>query len=221
MEELACDIGYPVDNVKELVSVGDFVTFAPRPPVSLKNDFVSSKTLDDRSLVASMFECMEILSKVKLHCTVVFCASAGEERGGPGAKVAAYSVNPAIAIAIDVTHGPTPGTKPFETCDMEKVAFTKGSNIHPGVYDMLAASAKEQNIETEIEVTIGRTGTDAWAMQIERGGIPTAIVSPPLRYMHTSVENIRLGTLKNCAKVIAGFAAQLDSNWEDALCWKD
>ncbi len=221
MEELVCDIGYPPEQVKALVSVGDFVTFAPKPPVALRNDFVASKTLDDRALVAAMFACMEMLQKVKLECTVVFCASVQEERGGIGAKAGAYSVNPDIAVAIDVTHGPTPGTKPFETYDMGKVALTKGGNIHPRVFELLRQSAKEQNIETEIEVCMGRTGTDAWEMQVERGGIPTAIVSPPLRYMHTSVETIRLNTLQNCAKVIAGLAAGINSDWEEALCLQD
>lgn len=68
---------------------------------------------------------------------------------------------------------------------------------------------------------IAHTGTDAWALQVERGGIPTGLISLPLRYMHTSVEVISKETLKNCAKVIAGVAANIGADWEETLCLDD
>ena len=104
---------------------------------------------------------------------------------------------------------------------MDKVVLTKGSNIHEKLLQMLQNSAKEQNIATELEIAMGPTGTDAWTMQVQRGGIPCAIVSPPLRYMHTSVETIRLETLHQCAKVLSGMIAGIDEKWEDALCLDD
>lgn len=78
---------------------------------------------------------------------------------------------------------------------MDKVLLTRGSNIHEKLFAMLEDAAKEQNIETDVEAVMGHTGTDAWLMQIQRGGIPCGLVSPPLRYMHTSVETIRMETL--------------------------
>lgn len=219
--ELVCDIGYDGEEAKKLVHVGDYITFAPKAPLQLKNGYLSSKTLDDRALVAVMLECMERLSKQKLQCSVVFCASVQEERSGLGGIIGAYSVQPDMAIAIDVCHGPTPGVKPFETTPMDKVLLTKGSNIHEKLVQLLMDSAKEQNIAFDLEAVMGHTGTDAWMMQIQRGGIPTAIVSPPLRYMHTSVETIRVETLHQCAKVLSGMIAALDEKWEDALCLDD
>lgn len=214
-------MGYPVEQVRAWVHEGDYITFAPKPPLSLKNGYVSSKTLDDRSLVAVMMECMERLQRRKLQCSVVFCASVQEERSGLGGMLGAYSVHPDMAIAIDVCHGPTPGVKPFETTPMDKVLLTRGSNIHEKLFAMLEDAAKEQNIETDVEAVMGHTGTDAWLMQIQRGGIPCGLVSPPLRYMHTSVETIRMETLHNCAKVLSGMIGSIDEKWEEALCLDD
>lgn len=221
IEDLTCDVGYPAEQVRAWVHEGDYITFAPKPPLSLKNGYVSSKTLDDRSLVAVMMECMERLQRRKLQCSVVFCASVQEERSGLGGALGAYSVHPDMAIAIDVCHGPTPGVKPFETTPMDKVLLTRGSNIHEKLFAMLEDAAKEQNIKTDVEAVMGHTGTDAWLMQIQRGGIPCGLVSPPLRYMHTSVETIRMETLHNCAKVLSGMIGSIDEKWEEALCLDD
>ena len=221
IEDLFCDIGYDGPEARKLVHVGDYITFAPKPPLQLKNGYLSCKTLDDRALIAVMLECMEYLNKRKLKCSVVFCASVQEERSGLGGIIGAYSVYPDMAIAIDVCHGSMPGVKPFETAPMNKVVLTKGSNIHEKLLKMLQDSAKAQNIPIELEIAMGPTGTDAWTMQVQRGGIPCAIVSPPLRYMHTSVETIRIDTLHACAKVISGMIGDIDENWEEALCLDD
>jgi endoglucanase len=221
IEDLTCDVGLPPEKVRSLVSVGDFIAFDPVPPIKLKNGMISSKTLDDRALVAAMAECMEILSKRRLNCTLVFCASVQEESKSVGSVTGAWNINPDIAVALDVTHGKSPGTESFETVDMDKLAVAVGGNIHPKLYTMFMKAAEETNVPAETDVCMGPTGTDAWYMQIQRGGIPTAILSVPLRYMHTTVETLSEKTLRGCAKVIASFAESFDSDWEDALCLDD
>lgn len=220
-EELLCDTGFSADDVKAQISVGDFVTFAPTPPMELKNGIIAGKTFDDRALVVAMIEAMDILKNYTLNCNVVFCASVQEERGSHGAIVSAYSLAPDMAIAIDVCHAPTPGTPQFSTTPMESIAIAVGSNIHPSMANQIKESASSQNIAFEVEAIMGHTGTDAWDIQVVRGGIPTGLVSLPLRYMHTSVEVISLATLKNCAKVIAGFAQNIGADWEEKLCLDD
>lgn len=220
-DDLVCDTGLSAEEVKELVSVGDNVTFRLVPPMKLKNNIIAGKTFDDRACIAVMLEAMDILKSRKLKCKVVFCASVQEESGGLGATTGGYNIKPDLAIAIDVCHAPTPGTKPFDTTDMDKVAVTMGANIHPKVFDMIKDSATEQNIPWEADVAVGHTGTDAWSLQTLLGGIPCGLISLPLRYMHTSVEVISLDTLKNCAKVIAGVAANLGADWEEKLCLDD
>ena len=216
-----CDTGLPVERVRELVQVGDNVTFAPFPPMKLKNNFIAGKTFDDRACIVCMLEAMDILKNYKLHCNVVFCASVQEESAGGGAKAGGYNIHPAMAIAMDVCHAPQPGAKPTDYVEFDKVSVCRGGNIHPKMFEKIKASATEQNLPWETDVCIAHTGTDAWALQVERGGIPTGLISLPLRYMHTSVECISLDTLKNCAKVIAGVAANIGADWEETLCLDD
>lgn len=221
MEDLCCDLGLPIEKVKELVNVGDAVTFAPEPPLKLKNNRAAGKTFDDRALVVTMLEALDMLKSRKLNCTAVFCASVQEERGSFGAKTGSYGINPDIGVAMDVTHAPTPGVEPMNVCEMDKIAIAKGSNIHPNIYKRLTDAATECGISWEVEICMGHTGTDAWEIQVERGGIPTGLLSVPVRYMHTTVETMSLDTLRNCSKLLVEFLMGIGEDWEETLCFKD
>ncbi|MDF2543399.1 MAG: aminopeptidase [Herbinix sp.] len=218
---LTCDVGLPYEKVIELVSVGDFITFDNLPPLELKNGFIAGKTFDDRAMAAALVEVLDILSKRKLNCTVVCVGSVQEELGCLGAGVASYNLKPDLAIATDVCHAPTPGADPQRVLDPSKVAVTTGGNIHPGVHRMITEAAKELNIPYGVEVAIARTGTDAWNIQTQCGGIAVGLISLPLRYMHTNVETISLNTLHNCAKLLAEVPASIGEDWEEKLCWND
>lgn len=218
MDDLLIDTGLSAETVKKLINVGDYITYAPKEIVELANGNITSKTLDDRALIGMMLRCLEILKGRKLKCSVVFCASVQEEVTCLGAATAANSVHPDMAVVVDVCHARTPGTKPYETFPLDKVVITKGSNIHPKLVKMIEESAEDQNIPVEYEFTMKETYTDAWDIQTQIGGIPCAIVSPPLKYMHTSVEVINLNTLENIAKILVGFLGSIDENWEDKLC---
>lgn len=221
IEDLLCDTGLPAKRVRELVRIGDTACFAPEKPVKLLNNTVAGKTFDDRACVVALLEVMELLKDYKLEANVVVCASVQEENGLVGGGTAAFHIDPDMAIVIDVCHAPQPGAKPVDYVDFDKVSIARGANIHPKLHERLKDSAKEQNIPYETDVMFSRTGTDAWAVQVQRGGIPTGLVSLPLRYMHTSVEVISLNTLKNCAKVIAGAVRAIGADWEEALCLDD
>lgn len=218
IDELVCDTGLSPERAKELISVGDNVTFAPVPPMKLKNDIIAGKTFDDRACIAVMLKAMDILKDYKLNCRVVFAASVQEESGGGGAKAAPYNIKPDMAIAMDVCHAPTPGTKPGETVDIDKVSVACGANLHPGMFKLICDSCDEQNIAWDYDVCVAGTGTDAWDIQVQTGGVPCGLISLPLRYMHTSVEVISQKTLENCAKVIARAAMKLGADWEEMLC---
>ncbi|MBR4074319.1 MAG: M20/M25/M40 family metallo-hydrolase [Firmicutes bacterium] len=221
VEDLLCDTGLSAEEVKELVRIGDTVSFRAFPPMKLKNGAIAGKTFDDRACVVALMEVMELLKNYKLDCNVVVCASIQEENGLKGGLTGAYHIDPDMAIAIDVCHAPQPGAKPVDYTDFDKVAIARGGNIHPKMFEQLKASAKEQNIDYDVDVMFARTGTDAWTIQTQRGGIPTGLISLPLRYMHTSVEVISMETLKNCAKVIAGAVKNIGADWEETLCLDD
>lgn len=221
MDDLCCDVGLDLKRVKELVRVGDIVTFALEAPLKLKNNLIAGKTLDDRALVACMFRCAEILASRKLECSVVLCASTQEECGGPGAGVGAYSVEPDMAIILDVSHADQPGADSLDVCAIDKIAVCRGGNIHPKIADMLFDAASELNIAAETEIAMGFSGTDADFVQMSRRGVPTGLVSPPVKYMHTTVETLSLDTLDKTAKVVSEFIARITSDWEEKLCLDD
>ncbi len=219
--DLTCDVGLSYERVCELVSVGDFVTFDNLPPLELKNGYIAGKTFDDRALGAALVEALHILSKRKLNCTVICVGSTQEELGCLGAAIASCNVKPDMAIATDVCHAPTPLADPQSVVDPSKVSVTTGGNIHPGMYQLITEAAKELNIPYATSVSMARTGTDAWNIQNQCGGIATGLISLPLRYMHTNVELISVETLKNCAKLLAEVPARLGSDWEEKICWND
>lgn len=221
VNDLVCDTGLAPEEVEELVAIGDNVTFALLPPMELQNQRIAGKSLDDRACIAVMLETMELLKKRRLDCQVIFCGSVQEEKTGAGAITGARNSRPDLAIVLDVCHGLTPGVKAFRAIDLEKVGLATGANIHPKVFELLKTAAKDQNIEWECQANVASTGTDAWNIQPQLGGIPCGLISLPLRYMHTSVEVISLSALKNCAKVLAGFLEALGADWEERLCLDD
>lgn len=221
IEELICDTGLCAAEVREIVRVGDNVTFNLLPPMPLKNQRIAGKSLDDRSCIAVMLETMELLKKRRLDCQVIFCASVQEEFMSLGAMTGSWTTRPDMAIALDVCHAPTPGVKPLRATELEKVGISIGGNIHPKLFELIRESADGQNIDWDYKVAAASTGTDAWHIQTQLGGIPCGLISLPLRYMHTSVEVISLRTLRNCAKVLAGVAAGLGADWEEKLCLDD
>ena len=131
---------------------------------------------------------------------------------------AAYEINPDMAIAIDVCHGITPDNSYSAFGVGCGAVVTCGPNIHPKIFKRLMDTAEKYNISTEIEVEGGNTGTDAWTMQVVREGIPTALLSIPLKYMHTSVETIAVSDVKAVSDLLTFFIQNLGDDMEDWLC---
>lgn len=215
-DELTVDLGLPADTVREKVAVGDRITFWPDEVLELKNGYLSSKTMDDRALIAAELYCLELLRKRRFDCRVVMCASVNEEKTGLGAVTASYSVRPDMGIVMDVTFGRSANTP--DGFDMDKVLLAVGPNIHPGVFGMLKKASDNAKVPWEYEPAMGATGTDATDMQISALGIPCGLISPPLRYMHTVAETIKDETLLNCGRICTEFITAIDEDWRDKLC---
>ena len=126
---------------------------------------------------------------------VVGMAVVQEEVGDfAGARTAAFEVEPAISIAVDVTHASDVRGGDAEEDGDHKLgsgpALARGPSMHPGVFELLYETAEAESIPVTIEVTRGHTNTDADAIYISRAGVATGVVSIPLRYMHTPVETV-------------------------------
>ncbi len=212
LEELFIDVGLPPDELAELVQVGDFVSFR-QETVRMNEKFATGKALDNRVLVTVMIETLRLLQPVNHAWDVVAVATTQEERGLRGATTSTFAVNPQIGIALDVTFAEQPGVNGDETVPWDKgPAIAIGPNIHPKLRTMLEDVANRQELPFVHEVLPGATGTDAWAMQITRAGIPTLLVSVPIRNMHSPVETVCLADMERTARLLAAFIASLDDD---------
>lgn len=99
-------------------------------------------------------------------------------------------------------------------------AVAIGPNIHPGMVAKLIETAKQNEIPYVTEAIPGRSGTDAWAIQVTREGIPTCLLSIPIRYMHTVVETVNLKDITRTGRLMAAFIGRLDENTLDEIAWK-
>lgn len=214
ISDMAIDTGLPEEEVRKLVSVGDGVTIAQSVGRLGKHQW-SGKSLDDRASAAALIDVMKELKGKKLNADVYAVLAVQEEVGCRGAKTAAYSVKPDMAIAVDVTHAVTPDNSEnaFKTgCG---AVICTGPNLHPKLTAKLFETARKHGILTETEVEGGDTGTDAWTVQTAGIGCPTALISIPLKYMHTSVETLSLSDVKAVSRLISSFIidAGEDCKW--------
>jgi endoglucanase len=130
-----------------------------------------------------------------------------------GSRTTAYSLRPDVAIAVDVTFATDqPGLSEQELGRHRfgsGAVITRGSTLDPTVFELLHETAEAEDIPFTVDASARGTGTDADAIHISRGGIPTSVISVPLRYMHSPVEMVQLSDVEAAAKLIAKFALRL------------
>lgn len=216
--DMAIDIGMNREEALKIVSIGDAVTLS-QSCGELLGGQLSGKTLDDRAGIASVISVLKNLSKVKLSVDIYAVASVQEEVGCRGAKTAAYGISPDLAVVIDVCHGVTPDNSENAFENGSGTVISLGPNIHPKVAKRLIKTAEKYDIKTNIDVDGGDTGTDAWVIQIAGNGVPTALLSIPLKYMHTSVETMAVSDVKATVDLLTSFIQNLDDDLEGWLCY--
>lgn len=210
LEDLRIDVGLAEERLRELVQVGDLVTMR-REFLELSEGFVSGKAFDDRAGVASLAVCLEALSRLQHSWDVYAVATTQEEVGLRGATVSAYGLAPDLAVAVDVGFGSQTGVGENESIQMNGgPAIARGPNVHPLMHERLVSTAQSYELPHQVEIVAGASGTDGWAIQVAREGIPTAVISIPLRYMHTSVETVSIKDIERTGRLLALFIAALD-----------
>ena len=218
-EKLFVDLGLSEAEVQAQVRVGDAISFH-RDLVELKAGLVAGKALDNRVSVAAVTLALEQLSRTAHAWDVVAVATVQEEIGLYGAATSAYGVAPDVAIALDATFARQAGLSDDRTFPLgEGPTIGLGPNFHPQVVERLKAAAEAHEIPYHIEPLPGRSGTDAWAIQVSREGVPTGLISIPLRYMHQPVETVAVKDVERAGRLVAAFAAGLEADfrpgWED------
>jgi endoglucanase len=216
-ETLVLDVGLPIEQVRELVSIGDFVTFR-QPLRKLANGRVAGKALDNRSSVAAVTICLEHLQNRRHTWDIIAVATSQEEETFLGAYTSAYAQRPDAAIAIDVTHAKGPGSSDSELSELGGgPVLGIGANVHPGLFKALRDAADALEMKVGIDPHAAGSGTDAYAIQVAREGIPTGLVEIPLRYMHTMVETVDMADVERVGRLLAETIARLDENFLDDI----
>ena len=204
------------DEAAALIRIGDPVVIAAEP-VRLAGERLISRAMDNR---LGAYVALEALRRCHERGSVTgsFAAVAAvqEEIGLFGARTSAFELRPDLAVAVDVTHATdAPGVDEKQIGSHplgSGPAIGRGSTLSPKVFELLVETAEEAGIEHTISASGRATSTDADAIQISRSGIPTGLVSIPLRYMHSPVELVDLGDVEATVELVAAFAARLDES---------
>lgn len=219
LEYLWVDIGYLPQEVNDQVRVGDLVSFA-QPPIEINSDTLAGHSLDNRASVAALTVCLQELRGRELAWDVWLAATVQEEVTLGGALTSAFALRPTLAVAIDVTFGSSPGSPAHRTFPMGKaITLGWGPNIHPELFNAFKELANHLEIPWKIDIMPHMSGTDAAALQIAAEGIPTMVISIPLRYMHTPVEMISIKDIQRAGRLLAEFATQLNETFMDKMVW--
>jgi putative aminopeptidase FrvX len=222
IKDLHIDVGArDGDEARALVRVGD-VAVISGDPIELPNNRVISRSMDNRLGSYVALEAARLVAEAGgAPGDVAGVAVVQEEITFGGAKTTAFALQPQVAVVVDVTHATdAPGIDPKEVGGKHALGsgpvITRGSTIHPRVFELLRDTAEAESIPYTVEASARATGTDADAFFVSRGGIPTAVVSIPLRYMHSPVEMVQLDDVDACARLIASFAQRVgtDAAWD-------
>lgn len=214
LHKMHIDVGLPPADVEKLVQVGDLISFKAAP-VELQNGLLAGKAMDNRASVAAMIVALRELERLRHQWDVYAVATADEEWGQfVGATTQAYAIRPDVAIVLDMT---------FADLDEVDVELNKGPVIalgpsnHPVVRERLVKICQDREIKFQNEVLSSGAGTDAYAVEISREGVPTVLVSTPSRYMHSPVEVVQPKDVERTGRLIGQFIAGLDEKFVDEL----
>lgn len=200
------DVGMTAEEAKAHIPVGSRVALRPRYS-PLLNERVAASSLDDRSGVAVVLRCLELLKDEGLPWRVAVAFSQGEELGMRGAVPASFTVAPDAAVATDVSFAHMPQEKREECGELGKgpmIGFAP--SLDAAFSRRMVVLASAAGIPFQYEVMGETTGTDADRIGISRGGVRCALLSIPLRYMHTAAEVADLRDIENTARLMAEFA---------------
>jgi putative aminopeptidase FrvX len=220
VDDLIIDVGLGEEQVAALVRVGDPVTL-DAPVTALVGDRLAGKAMDDRACIAAITACLQELQKRNHVWDVLAVATVQEEVGMRGAQVAAHQLNPDIAIALDVTFAQQHGIGETDGAFSlgSGPAISLGANFHPKLYEKLVDAAKRLEMSVNIDPLPGRSGTDAWTIQVAREGIPTALIGMPIRNMHSPVEVVDINDIKRAGRLLAEFIAGLEQDFLTTIAW--
>jgi endoglucanase len=204
------------EEARELVREGDPIVITAEP-VEVHGDRLVSRSLDNR---LGIYVALEVARRVSEAGggggPVAGVAAVQEEIGALGAGAMAYGLQPDLAVAVDVTHATdAPGVDPGELGEHglgSGPTITRGAIVSRPLNDLIDAAAESVGIGCTTEVSGRGTHTDADSIHASRAGVPTAVISIPLRYMHSPVEMVELSDVEAVIAVLTALALRLEAD---------
>lgn len=213
LEDLWIDIGArDKDDAGSVVQIGDSVTLQLGMQ-EMRNGLANSPAMDNRTGVWVVVEALRRAAASNLNCGFYAVSTVQEEIGLRGARTAAYTVDPHVGIAVDVTHAtdcPTIDKRQNGEINLgDGPVIVRGPNINPEVASRLLSLAQKNDVPVQVKALGKAAPNDSNALQITRGGVATGILAIPNRYMHSAVETISLSDIDHAADLLAHFAASV------------
>jgi putative aminopeptidase FrvX len=215
LRDLWIDIGAAdADEARGRVRVGDMAVLE-QPVVDLAERRVATRAADDRCGAFVAVEAARLYAESPGRARFTAVASVSEETAFTGAYTAGYALEPDAAIVIDVTNASDyPTTSKNQVGDVRLgrgPSISRGSAVHAELTQLVVEAAEAEGIPYQIEPAGGNSATDADAVRITRAGVPCAVVSVPLRYMHSPNELLDTGDLETCARLVCAVARRLET----------
>ncbi len=215
IQDLFIDIGAADrKEAQGLVNIGDPITLVDEFDM-LRGDLAVCRAFDNRVGTFAVAETLRLLkaSGAKLNAEICAVSNVQEEVGLFGARQIAYSLKPDVALVVDVTHATDyPTVNKAQHGDIrvgEGPTVTHGGCNHPEVVARIEQIARTKKIPLQHEAMSSTSGTDTDVIFWTRGGIPSALISLPNRYMHSPVEVVSLADLEKIPEILAAFAVSL------------
>lgn len=208
-DDLYIDVGLTQEEAEARVPLGTPAVYASGCE-SMSGGRLCGKSLDDRSCAAILVKAFEELCGKELTVDLCLMISTQEEVGGRGAITGAWGAEPDYAIVSDVTFDKGTDGKGVTTKMGKGAAIGVGPNMNAAMTRELIRLAEEKDIPHQIEVCPGRSGTNAEEIQISRMGVATALVSLPIRYMHTPIESALPEDMESVKRLVVEYIASME-----------
>ena len=210
LTDLAIDTGLCSERLNELVQTGNPVGYFS-PVTKLQNDYITGKSFDDRICIAAILRALELLKDKALPVNIVAQFSGGEEIGYKGATTGSYKTAPDYAVVLDVTNAYVPNAPAYRKRIRTGggASITYSARTHRALTDKAVSVAKQEGIPHMLFAEPNNTGTNSSAVQTSRDGIPTVLISVPLKYMHTANEVVKLSDVLAVSRLVSGLALAL------------
>lgn len=204
-DEIMIDTGLDGDKAKEIIRAGDRATFVSYYGKMLNNT-VRGAYFDDKAGICAVLRCLEILKENNCNKKLSVLFSAQEETGGSGAAAAGFRCEADKSISVDVSFAKTSDTPKDITASLGKGTMIGFSPVLS--YSMsceLKALAEKKNIPYQLEIMPDSTGTNADNLAVAAGGRKAALLSIPMKNMHTPVETVSLDDIEATARLMAEY----------------